>query len=371
MKIKTLGFPMIRNFPGDIRDFTPNLFAYLNKFSEISIVVEEGYGARLGYSAQDYLDACPRVKFAPMQEVYRQDMIVILKNPDLDNLELLRDGASLFTMIHYDTRPNCVQLIKRKKLNTFSMDALVDDQGIRTFVDYFGTAYAGCERAFAVLKETRVDFASTKRKPFVVTILGAGGVAQGCVRAFEVLGDAELFKNKLPGIITQIITRSITADSEYLSEVLSKTDILVDATKRPDSSKIIISNKALGSLPADAIILDLAADHYDVSVNPPHVKALEGTLKGTPNKMVIYPNDPEYDKIPSFVDATNRRITVSCDAWPSTHPDRSIRYYEGLLKNYLNILLEDDICSLDSNSNNVFERSLYRSTIAYFLQNQK
>lgn len=370
MKIKTMGFPTIRNFPGDIREYTPGLFAYLDKFSNIQIVLEDGYGERLGYCADDYLHACQRIKFSSMNEVYQQDMIVILKNPDLANLELLRDGAILFTMIHYDTRPSCVELIERKNLKSFSMDALVDDYGIRTFVDYLGTAYSGCVCAFQILKQTRKDFDSRKRKPFVVTILGAGGVAQGCIKSFELISDAELFANHLPGMITQVITRSITSDAEALKEVFAGTDIIVDATKRSNYSKAIISNHALGNLPDNAIILDLAADRYDTTVHPPLVRALEGTVKGTPNKKVIFPDDPLYNDIPSFIDATNRRVTVSCDAWPSARPKESIAFYEVIMKNYLNILLVKDIDNLDPNSDNTFERSLYRSTISYY-ENKK
>lgn len=368
MYFKKLGFPIIRNFSGDIREFTPVLFEYLKGF-DVQPVLENGYGSRLGYTHQDYLEVFPEIRFADREEVFHQDLLITLKNPDLDDLEMLNEGSGLFSMIHYETRPKCVDLIHRKHLHSFSMDALVDDQGIRTFVDYFGTAYAGCETAFGVMKDTRKDFSSPDRDPFVVTIVGAGGVAQGCVRSFEVIGDQELFAKKLPGILTQVITRSITTDDKNLKKVLKKTDILVDATKRPNSSTFIITNEQLGYLPENAIILDLAADYYDAATNM--VKAFEGTLKGTYDKRVLYPDDPEYDAIPEGIDRTNRRITVSCDAWPSIHPHTSIAYYEGIMKIYLNLLLTRDSESFKANSNDCFERSLFRSTISYFDENKK
>ncbi len=93
-----------------------------------------------------------------LREAYGQDITMILKNPELENLELLKDGSTLFTMLHYSTRPAVVELIKRKKLKTFSMDSIVDDQGLRMFVDYFGTAYCGCKAGIDVLKKRMGSF---------------------------------------------------------------------------------------------------------------------------------------------------------------------------------------------------------------------
>lgn len=371
MKVKTLGFPVIHNFPGDIREFTPNLFQYLNKYEGLRFYLEKGYGERLGYSEADYKKVNDKVKFVKMEEAYQQDLMAVLKNPDLENLEMLRDGAALFTMIHYETRPAMVELIERKKLTTFSMDAIVDDYGIRMFVDYFGTAYGGCELAFETLKSTRKDFYSKDREPIQVTILGAGGVGQGTIKAFEILGDKEFLGKGIPGVVSCVLTRTVTGDRALLEQILSKTSILVDATKRPDCTQKIVANESLASLPDYAVILDLCADRYDDTVDPPMVKGIEGTVNGTPAHKVIYPDDPLYDQLPGFVDSRNRRVEVSCDAWPSVNPHKSIAYYEIMMKNYFNVLLNKDLEEVDLDSDNIFERGLARSTFGYFKSKDK
>lgn len=366
MIVKEIGFPVIHNFPGDIREFTPALFKYLNKFEHLNLFLEKGYGERLGFTREDYIKENSRIKFVPLDEVYKKDMLVSIKNPDLENLEKLKENSSLFTMIHYDTRPKMVQLIKRKGIKSFSMDSVVDDYGLRMFVDYYGTAYGGCEIAFDVLKETMPDFYSKDREPLIVSILGAGGVAQGCIKSVEVLGDREFLGKGIPGVIGQALTRTITNDEKILKEILKKTNILIDATKRPDYSKHIIRNEILGYLPENAVILDLSADRYDTSVDPPLVRALEGTVRGTPAHKIIYPDDELYDELPDFVDKTNRRITVSCDAWPSVNPKKSLAYYENMIRDYFNVLLTKDLDDIREDSDNIFERALYRSTIEYF-----
>lgn len=366
MLVKEIGFPVIHNFPGDIREFTPTLFKYLNKYEDLNLYLEEGYGERLGFTKEDYIKENPRIKFVPLDEVYKKDMLVSIKNPDLENLEKLRENSSLFTMIHYDTRPKVVELIKRKGIKSFSMDSVVDDYGLRMFVDYFGTAFCGCEIAFDVLKEIMPNFYSKEREPLRVTILGAGGVAQGCIKSVEVLGDKEFLGKDIPGVIAQVLTRTITDNEEILKEILKKTNILIDATKRRDYSKVIIRNEVLGYLPKDAVILDLSADRYDTSVDPPLVRALEGTVKGSPAHKIIYPNDELYDELPDFVDSTNRRVVVSCDAWPSINPKKSLAYYENMIRDYFNVLLTKDLNHISEESDNIFERALYRSTIEHF-----
>lgn len=370
MIVNSIGFPVIHNFPGDIREFTPSLFRYLNKYNHLYLYLEEGYGKRLGFTEEDYQKENRRITFVPLDEVYKQDMLISIKNPDLINLEKLKENSSLFTMIHYDTRPKTVNLIKRKNIRSFSMDSIVDDYGLRMFVDYFGTAFAGCEIGFDVLKETMKDFYSKNRKPLICSILGAGGVAQGCVKSIEILGDKEFLNESIPGVVAQVLTRTITNNEKVLKEKLKDTDILIDATKRSDYSKLIIKNELIGYLPEHAVIVDLSADRYDTSVKPPLVKALEGTVTGSPAHKIIYPDDELYNKLPSFVDTTNRRIVISCDAWPSIYPKKSLEYYENMIKDYLNVLLTKNLDDIAKESDNIFERALYRSTVEYFENNK-
>ena len=44
---------MIRNFNGDSRDFIPDLFAFKDRYEGVEFYLEEGYGERLGYTADD------------------------------------------------------------------------------------------------------------------------------------------------------------------------------------------------------------------------------------------------------------------------------------------------------------------------------
>jgi len=363
MNIKSVGFPRIKNFGGDIRDFLPSLFKYLAKFKDLEIFLENGYGSGFGLTEKDYLEANSEVKFAASDEVYQKDLIVILKMPELEELEKLRDGCALFTMCHYSTRPLNVELFMRKKIKAFSMDSIVDDDNMRIFVDYFRTSFNASKIAFEELKKTMPDFYSPTRRPINVTVIGVGPVAQNCAKSFEVLGDKEFLGKNIPGVVIRLLPRTITYSDELMIPILKETDILVDASKRVDLSKCIIKNELLGYLPSHSIILDITADRYDIG----QVKPIEGTVVGSLSKLVIYPDDELYNTLPKNIESKNRRITVSCDAWPGVTPKESILHYERLIKNFLEIMLTKDTDEIDKNSDNYFERALYRGTLDHFL----
>ena len=79
--MKTVGFPMIRNFHGDSRDFIPDLFAFMDRYDGVEFYLEKGYGERLGYTADDYLNASGKVRFVSREESFGKDI-----SEDSDNL---------------------------------------------------------------------------------------------------------------------------------------------------------------------------------------------------------------------------------------------------------------------------------------------
>ena len=369
---KTVGFPMIRNFSGDIRDFIPDLFAFMDRYDDVEFYLEEGYGSRLGYSADDYLNASKKVHFVSREEAFGQDITMILKNPDMKDLEMLKDGSVYFSMLHYATHPDLREMIERKNLHTFSMDSVVDDNGLRLFVDYFGTAFNGCEAGIEVLKEVYKDFYSTERGPIKALVMGVGGVGQNCIRSLEILSDREFLGKEASGILPIICTRTITGHPDLFDEIIKECQFVVDATQRKDPTQYVMSNRQVGLLPEDAVILDVCADPYDFSIDPPGVKGIEGTLVGVPDHKVFYPDDPDYAKLEgTVVDCTNRRVTVSCNAWPGADTPRSVQVYYGLMKNYVGPILTKEYDDIREDSDNLFERALYRSKLCYFNEHNK
>jgi len=80
-------------------------------------------------------------------------------------------------------------------------------------------------------------------------------------------------------------------------------------------------------LPDDAVLLDLAADPYDFSVDPPRVKGIEGVPQGNLDQWVFGRDDPVWDRLDPRVRANHRRVALSCYSWPGLRPRQCMSVY--------------------------------------------
>lgn len=365
--IKTIGFPRMHKEESERRDFLPNLFADLAEYN-VEFILEEDYGKKLGYTQQDYLSVNSKVSFAPHDDVYKCDMIIVLRAPDDDELMLMKPNSILISMLHYETRETRNKLLRKRNIYCYSMDAFTDDDNNRIMVNYRGTSKTGSKVAFEELKKRMPDFLDRNRKPINVSIIGLGSVASFCAKAFEDLSDAEFTNNhpEVPGLIVRMLPRTITKSYDTMKDILIDTDILVDASKRPDPSKIIVPNDLLKYLPQHAVILDLTADPYNTNITPIQVKGIEGIPTGTLDKYVINVDDPIYESVPKSLNSSNRRLVVSCNAWPGVDAKDCMHIYGRQILPLLQILLEKDYKKLSINSKNLYERSLVRASLEYY-----
>ena len=70
MIVKSIGFPRIKNYAGDVRDFLPSLFSYFKRFSDLEIFVEKSYGSGLGLTETDYLEENNNIQFVSAEDIY-------------------------------------------------------------------------------------------------------------------------------------------------------------------------------------------------------------------------------------------------------------------------------------------------------------
>jgi alanine dehydrogenase len=368
MDIKSIGFPRMHKDIGEKRAFLPEFFRLFTGFAGKTVFVEEGYGSAMGYSHDDYLAVNPKIFFVSREEAYKTDLVIILRAPEMFEIDWMNKGAVLISMLHFDTREFRNGYLGDRDIYCYSMDSIKNDDGVRMVVNYYGTAYSGASVAFQTLKKNRLDFYALNREPLIVSIMGFGSVGLNAAKAFKNLSNLEfLGKNgNVPGLIIKMLTRSITGDENQLKKILPDTDILVDATWRSDPSKAIVSNELLGLLPEHAVILDLTADPYKTKIKPIQIKGIEGIPTGTLSHLVIDPEDPKYQDIPSEVNQLNKRTVVSCNAWPGVYPVEAMDVYGKQLKPFIKILLEKGTDLDVSEEANQNERALKKASLEYF-----
>jgi alanine dehydrogenase len=329
--------------PGERRDFLPGFVRRLAALG-VEVVLEEEYGCGMGFDPADYAVHHARIRFAPHDKVYQQEYVLVLRYPNDAELRLMHPGACLITMAHYPTRPERVAHLRTLGTEVISLDGLMDDTGRRLVENLRAVGWNGLEIGFQALQETYPDFETPQRPPIRVTVLGAGAVGGHAIQAATRYGDLKLWQRMaeagLPGVVVTAVEYDTTRHETVIRGLLAQTDILVDATQRPDPSQAVIPNRWLGDMPAHTVLVDLSVDPYKCDQDPPTVKGIEGMPQGSLDQYIFAPDDPAYDRIPACIDTTHRRTSVSCYSWPGIHPRECMDLYGHQLFPILRRLIE-------------------------------
>ncbi|HAE57936.1 MAG TPA: hypothetical protein DCG54_00080, partial [Anaerolineae bacterium] len=137
------------------------------------------------------------------------------------------------------------------------------------------------------------------------------------------------------------IDYDLTYNETVMRDLLARTDILVDATQRPDPSQAVIPNQWIAWMPEHAVLVDLSVDPYNcASEDHREVKGIEGMPQGNLDQYVFAPDDPAFDRVPQCVSTENRRYSVSCYSWPGIHPKECMQLYGEQLRPLLRTLIE-------------------------------
>lgn len=354
---------------GEKRVFLPNFIHWLAK-QGLEICLEQGYGYKLGFDLFDYQVGGGKVFEGTREEAFRQDVVMILRSPVLEEFEKMQRGGILISMLHYHTRPRRVQVLEELGINAISLDSIINDNSIRLVENMRAVAWNGLDAAFGVLEK---EFPSLRRgngHPFKVLIMGTGMVGRHAFDAASKLGDRARNEASIAqggvGAVVMGIGRNLTANPDALRNLLTETDILVDTTLRDDPSKLIIPNAWLADLPSHAVIVDLAVDPYTLDVNSPVMPAIEGIPQGNLDQYIFFSDNPNWnEKIPAGVATDVRRTSISCYSWPGIHPMACMEHYQGQLQPLMRILLARGYDELSLRGTH-FERAMLRGTLRFF-----
>ena len=65
------------------------------------------------------------------QDCYDQDIVVQVRSPEDDELDRMKSGTILFSMLHYSTHPDRIRLMSELGHRPIAMDSVMDDDGRR------------------------------------------------------------------------------------------------------------------------------------------------------------------------------------------------------------------------------------------------
>ncbi len=363
----TFGFPRMHLETGERRAFLPALMTALDEAGARELVVEEGYGEAMGVSTDDYPAASPKVRVASWEDCLSQDVVVQVRCPSQEALDRLRPEAILVAMLHYPTRPGRVAMLAQLGIRCVSLDSIEDDLGRRLVENMRAVGWNGVHAGFRELARTYPRFDAQGRRPIRTTVLGAGAVAGHAIQAATRYGDDHLHhrltSHHVLGVEVTVLDEAVTWDENTMLSRLELTDLLVDATRRPDATRPVITNEWIESLPQHAVVLDLAADPYDFSTSPAHVKAIEGVPQGSLDQYVFPVDDPVYKEMDPRIDTTNRRLAVSCYSWPGVDPMACMEVYSHQIEPVLRVILRRPVESWDEIHGTHYERAVARAEL--------
>jgi alanine dehydrogenase len=372
----SVGFPIMREEPGEKRVFLPDFTQKLTKIG-FEIFIEEGYGNSLDFYFDNYKNDNPSIHPLEREEVFKQDYVLTLRSPHDDEFALLGKNSCLISMLHYPTRPLRQKIMGENNVQAISLDSIVDDFNVRLVENMRSVAWNGLEAAYTQFEKYIPNLIREDGSPWKVLVLGTGMVGKQAMEAASKLGKKERNYEHIrlggPGAIVTAIGRNITHNKSQMIELLAESDIVVDATQRYDPSKPIIPNEWIAYLPEHAIIVDLSADPYTLDSNPPVVKGIEGIPHGNLNQFVFEKDSPNWEKtIPQSIPTANKRKTISCYSWPGIHPESCMRHYGQQLLPLMQVLYKKNYHTL-SPDGLYFERALFRARLDSYLKkaNQK
>jgi len=367
----TVGLPQMHLEASEKREFLPDFVAHLHQYG-FQIVLEHNYGSGMNFSDEDYKNAAPDLRFSSLDEVYRQDIVIVLRYPGDQPVSGMRRGACLMSMLHYPTRPGRVQFLRSLGLEGISFDSIKDDVGRRMIENLRSVAWNGVEVAFEVLREhyPPPGFEDPTRLPIKVTILGAGAVGTLAAQAAIRYGNEDTWRHMAKigatGVQVTMLDYDVTNHPTIMQQILKYTDILVDATQRPDPSVLVIPNDWIGLMRPHAIILDLSVDPYDCNGEMKSVKGIEGIPQGNLDQYIFEPDDPAYQKVPDCVSTTQKRTAISCYSWPGIYPKECMDIYGKQLSPLMQIIAEcGGVKNIDPNGS-YFQRAVARGMLSRF-----
>jgi alanine dehydrogenase len=370
----SIGLPRHHLEAGEHRDFLPEFVEHLHKHGA-DLYLEHGYGSGMGLSEEDYTRHAPSVKFTSLEETYQQDLVIIIRYPGDALVSQMRPGSCIISMMHYPTRPQRVEFLRSLGIEAVSLDSIKDDTGRRIVENLRAVAWNGMKEAFKVLRDhyPSPGFEDPNRNPIKVTMMGAGAVGMFAIQAAVRYGDEaywhEMAKINATGVQVTAVEYDLTNHTYVMQQILKYTDILVDATQRPDPSIPVVPNLWIEQMRPHAVLLDLSVDPYDCESNPPCIKGIEGIPQGNLDKYIFPPDDPAYDSIPPCVSTANRRYAISCYSWPGIEAKDCMDIYGKQLAPVIRTILQSDGMKDITRHGTFFHRAIARATLSLWKNN--
>jgi len=270
------------------------------------VIVEKGAGLGIDVSDKAFMET--GCKIGSRQEVYACDLVIRIKEPSFDEIQMMRPGTIIMSMMHIRCRPKLEEALRKQKLIAIPLESLKNALGKRTVEAIDNSGRIGIKYAFKLWGK---EPAAAN-----VKIMGYGNMAISAIRYA-----ARKFAK---------VTVLNKTDFLQMDKHIPGTDILVDAINRPyrrevDKEPFFVTREMLKLFKPGSVIVDLVS-------NPENHAPVE-TMRPTTLDNLHYIVDGIYH--------------TSCWGWPGLEPKKVAKRYSSQLMPILRNLANNGIDKCD------------------------
>lgn len=220
----------------------PQYIKLLKKDNNHKILVEKNAGIKLSISNKEYENAGAII--SSQKEVYSADLLMRIRVPTLDELNLMKPNSLLACMVHRDTHPEMREEFKKRKIKVIELNELKNKYGKRLVEAFEISSTEGIKKSFKLFKKLY------KKSPEKILFMGYGNIAIPAIRTACRMG----------GIVTVLGRKQTTRNN--IKKNLKGQEIIFNAIYRKPSEigKYLITKNDLMFLNKNSLIVDLSAD---------------------------------------------------------------------------------------------------------------
>lgn len=270
---------------------TPDVVQQLTK-SGFTIQIESGAGEKASFSNQNYIDAGASISKDAKTLLGQADIVLKVNAPTLAEAECIKENAVLISFLYAYTVPKLLEVLNRRKINAFSMDA-VPRTTLAQKMDALSsqTNLAGYKAVIEAANASGKIFpmlmtAAGTIKPAKVLIFGAGVAGLQAIATAKRLGavvevtdvrpETKEQVESLGGRFLVVDSAGVKTEGGYAREVskeflekqqalvrkhIREADIVITTALVPGKkAPILVTKDMVESMKSGAVIVDMAVE---------------------------------------------------------------------------------------------------------------
>jgi len=238
------------------------------------IVIQSGAGKKAHFNNNEYSESGAYIA-QNAKEVYRSDIIVKVEPPTIEEISMMKDGATLVSAFQTGKQTaEYLHCLNQKKITALGYEFIEDKVGglplVRAMSEIAGSTVMLI--AAELLSNTNdgqgvILGGITGVPPTQVVILGAGTVSEYAARAAIGLGvDIQIFDNHIYKLrrIKHALGHQIntsTIDNATLLRAVANADVVIGALRAEKGrNKCVVSEEMVSSMKPGSVIIDVTID---------------------------------------------------------------------------------------------------------------